>query len=260
MENKIELFVVFHQDLKEEYYNSSLASNYIFVNVNPKNDLNLINPSYKILNQFEINNFISLGKFFAESEVIYNVYKNIYLYQDINYIGFLQHDIDSAILTKELVDDLISNFDHINLQPYLFETDYDQKILMDEAQPNKKTGKGINCYDVILEDYNVYYETNYKLSDLSNKTLNLCSSFILKKTLFVEMMSFVSSIIESNKLDKFDTERQHRIQGGYLERYYAVWLALNNVKSNEVKLVHHFAETVQHRSFLSKVLQKMNFN
>lgn len=260
MKNKIDLFVVFHDKLNDCYYNDDIIDNYKFINVNPNNDLNSINSKFEIINQYEINNFIPLGKCFAESEVIYNIYKNSYLYENLDYIGFLQHDIDSSILKQELIENLILNYDHINFQPYLFVTDYNQKILMDVNQPNKKTGKGVNCYDIILEDYNLYYGTNYKLSDLSDEILNLCSSFILKTNLFVEMMAFISYIIESNKLEKFDTERKHRIQGGYLERYYAIWLALNNLKSTVVKLEHHFAESTVEVSLLDRFLRKIGLN
>lgn len=252
-----ELFVVFHQHLEEQYYNKTLLNNYTFVNVNPKNT-NVSNyPDYKIINQFEFQTFYPLGKWYTESEVIYNIYKNKYLYSKTEYIGFLQYDIDSTPLNKEELDTLTTHFDLINLQPYLFETDFAQRILMDPQKPNERTGKGLSCYDVIIADYNQFYNTNYTTKDLEGKTINLCSSFILKTAVFVEMMEFVAPVIESGKLNLFDTAHKFRMQGGYLERYYAVWLAFRDLQTTTLKLNHFFQESTVQDSLLNRILRKI---
>ncbi|WDF54709.1 hypothetical protein [Mucilaginibacter sp. KACC 22063] len=251
------LFVVFHQQLKNEYYDSSIINKYEFVNVNPRNDLTAINPDYIVISQYEFENFHSLGKWYTESEVIYNIYKNKYLYKDVNYIGFLQHDIDSSVLNKEILEKNLPKYQLINLQPYPFQTDYNQKILMDESQPDKKTGAGVNCYEVIINDYNNFYNTNYTAENLKNVTLNLCSSFILRTDIFEKMMLFIESIIKSGKLDQFDSNRQYRIQGGLLERYYAVWLAFDNLQTTQIPLKHHFEESVAQNSFFKRVINKL---
>jgi hypothetical protein len=256
MKKKCKLFVVFHQTLQSSYYADELLDDYIFVNVNPKNDLSLVNEKYEIVNQYELGKFYSLGKWYTESEVIYNVYKNEYLYEDLKYIGFLQHDIDSSILNGSNITELTDKYDHINFQPYLFQTDYNQQILMDINHPNRRSGKGVNCYDVILKDYNEYYGTNFTIDSLYGKTINLCASFVLTRDLFVEMMKFISSIIESGKLDHFDQERRYRIQGGYLERYYALWIALKELTAVELKLNHFFAESTIQDSLINRVLRK----
>jgi hypothetical protein len=258
--NRYELFVIFHKGLKEEYYNESLISNYTFVNVNRNNEQRATYPDYRIINQFDFKDFYSLGKWYTESEVIYNIFKNDYLYKDLEYLGFLQHDIDSSILTESILDDLLSGRQHINFQPYLFDEDYNQKILMDPRSPEKRVGSGINCYDVILNDYNAFYHTDFKIDDLKGRTVNLCSSFLIRKDLFVEMMRFVVPIIEAGKLDKFDTKHKYRVQGGYLERYYAVWLALQNLESAELRLTHYFDEsvkTIKMESWTNKMLVKI---
>jgi hypothetical protein len=257
MKKTYNIFVVFHQSLNDIYYDPSLISEYEFVNVNPKNVLTSLYKDYKVINQYEFDKFYALGKWYTESEVIYNIYKNSHLYDNIDYIGFLQHDIDSSKLTKEILDNLLLNYEHINFQPYLFDIDYNQKILMDINQPNKKVGIGINCYDVIIQDYNDFYNTTYKRSDLENKTLNLCSSFILKIEIFKEMMLFIANIIESKKLDQFDTDREYRIQGGYLERYYGVWMLLNELKTVTLKLDHHFAESTIQDSLVKRMFRKL---
>lgn len=256
MVNKSKIFVVFHKELVPEYYDNGLVNEYEFINVSP---VNKTEPptGFSLINQYEFINFLPIGKIYTESEVLYNVYKNPYLTEGADYIGFLQYDIDSTNITEDLLKAWVSRYDHINFQPYIFDTDYNQKILMDEGQPNKRKGKGINCYDVILKDYNDHYKTNFTLNDLKGQTINLCSSFILKKKLFEEMMAFVTPLIETKKLEAFDTEHKYRIQGGLLERYYAVWIALHNLNDFTFKLDHFFAESTIQDSLLNKVLRKV---
>ncbi|MDH7463255.1 hypothetical protein QEG73_18295 [Chitinophagaceae bacterium 26-R-25] len=258
MDVKYKLFVVYHNQLEEKYYDLSLKDEYYFVNVKPNNSFELKGWELNTINQNELPSFVPLGKEYTESEVIYNVYKSGQLHESLSHIGFLQHDIDSTILSKELLDGLLANHEHINFQPYTFNGDYGQKILMDPRYPNRKTGKGLNCYDAILEDYNNYYQTKHKIEELEGKTINLCSAFILKKDVFISMMQFIETVIASGKLNEFDTERKHRIQGGLLERYYAVWLAFASLRSCEVPLEHLFHETVlQNRFSVKQVIKKI---
>ncbi|MEP7322774.1 MAG: hypothetical protein ABI761_12685 [Saprospiraceae bacterium] len=197
----------------------------------------------KVINLNELQTFSALGKWYAESEVIYNIFLNINQFHNINHIGFVHYDMDISSITEE---NLIFNFTkyvHLNLESHLFETDFNQKILMDIRHPNKLTGRGKNCYYTILEDYNQFYLSNYTLNLFKGKSLNLCSAFILETSIFLEMMKFISSIITSHKLDFYDTERKNRFQGGMLERYYAVWLLINCKLSLEVKINHYYINT-----------------
>lgn len=260
MNPKFELFVVYHKELNKDYYRDDLLSNYTFINVNPGNKPLPGNAFPKYINQYELKKFRPLGKWYTESEVIYNIYLNPEMYDKLDYIGFLQYDIDSSPLNFETLSECLRNNDHINFEPHSFQTDYNQNILMDLNQPNKITGKGLNCYDVILTDYNNYYRTKHSLAEISGQTLNLCSAFILKKDLFISMMKFVSYIIEKGNLEKYDTKHQYRIQGGYLERYYAVWIALNQLRTKEIKLKHYFAETIVQNTLLKRILKKLKLN
>lgn len=255
MESKIKFFVVFHKELVKEYYNKDIIDKYSFINVSPTNKIELP-PAFSVFNQFEFENFYPIGKIYTESEVLYNVYKNKYLTEGIEYIGFLQYDIDSTSIDRFSLESWINSYQHINFQPYIFDSDYNQKILMDDNQPQKRRGNGVNCYDVIIADYNKYYKTNFNVQDLKGKTINLCSSFLLKKELFVEMMEFVTPIIESRRLEDFDTQHKYRIQGGLLERYYAVWIAFQNLNDFVFKLEHFFAESTVQDSILNKLIKK----
>jgi hypothetical protein len=261
IKKNFKIFVVFHDELYLEFYNQKLLNHYVFINVNQNNkhikEYKTI--GLNIINLFEIKNFIALGKWYTESEVIYNVYKNKYLYEDLDYVGFTQYDIDTTKLSYDLITQLINNNNHINFQPIPFEDDFSQKILMDANKPNILRGKGKNVYESILEKYSSYYEVDLTVQALKNEKLNLCSSFMLKKELFDEMMDFVSIIIESKELDYFDTERKYRIQGGFLERFYAVWLGLKKTDNYCLPLIHYFEETKNQnkKSIFVKILNKI---
>ncbi|NTE05561.1 hypothetical protein G6M26_25780 [Agrobacterium tumefaciens] len=256
MKFKSKMLVVFHNTLNISYYDESIINSYVFINVNPKNDLTKLPTCLKVINLYDFNNFISLGKFYAESEVIYNVYRNWESFEDLEYIGFLQHDIDSSPIDSSYLDS-IKEYDHINFQPYQFDYDYKQNILMDPSQPDKKTGRGKNCYYKIIEDYNSYYGTNHNIDDLKNKTINLCSSFLIKAKIFLKMMAFISFIIEKGELYMYDSKRENRIQGGLLERYFAVWLAFENLNVVEFGLEHHFAESDIRKTILERITNKV---
>ncbi len=258
MSLKYKLFVVFHNQLVLEYYDKSLINDYVFVNVNPNNPHIAEYKDFNIINQYELKKFHSLGKWYTESEVIYNVYKNPYLYEDLDYIGFLQYDIVSTPLRKNLIDPILAEHNHINFEPHLFQDDYTQNILMDIRFPNQLTGKGVNCYDAIIDDYNKYYHNCFTKDILYDKQINLCSSFVLSKGLFVEMMQFISGVIESGKLNKFDVNHNYRIQGGFLERYYAVWLVLKETQPYILKLIHLYEESnQQNKSLKLRIIQAM---
>lgn len=257
MNNSYKIFVVFHDKLNLDYYQEDMLDNYVFINVNPTNDLSILSSKYKIINQFELKKFYPLGKWYTESEVIYNIYKNNDLWNDLDYIGLSQYDIDTTKLNKILMDLTLIKSDHINFQPHLFDVDYDRGVVMDSKKPNRQNGKGINCYDVMLQEYNDFYKTNYRLSDLRGKTINLCSSFVIKTSVFEDMMIFICSIIESGKLDIYDTTHKHRMQGGYLERYYALWLVLRNEKSTIIELDHHFLESVKGNTIINKIFDRL---
>ncbi len=197
---------------------------------------------YKTLRLTEFRNFIPLGKWYTESEVMYNLYHNQDLYDDVDYIGFIQYDMDSSGIDVQTIQELLQQEDRdlILFQPFTFRQDYSQKVLMDPERPNTLQGEGLNCYETIFADYNTYYKKNYQTQDFNEQVIGLCSAFLIRTGLFNEMMEFAVSIVESRKLDRFDTNHRYRIQGGLLERYYAAWLLLKKVHFSTISLPHSF--------------------
>ncbi len=254
---KYKIFVIFHNEINISYYDESILKNLVFVNVNPNNKIEYAN--INIINLYDIENFISLGKWYTESEVIYNIYKNSDILNGVDYVGFTHYDIDFTPISDNSLQNNFNQADVINLQPYAFREDFDQKILMDIDQPNRLKGKGKNCYLSIFDDFNQYHDSAHSINQyLNNAQINLCSSYIVKKSIFNEMMVFISSIIESGKLDSYDTNHKHRIQGGLLERYYAVWFLLKQTKSLNLKLVHHFIQTKKQESLFNQFKNRIS--
>ena len=227
------IFVITHKNIFDFVYTGERLCNFKFMNVS---DSQLQLELYDKYNVVDIKqtNFINLGKHYTESEVIYNVYKNN-LYESLPYIGFIHYDVGTKQIQTNVsltayLDKYLDSIDHINLQPFDFNWDYYQRILADANFPETLVGDGKNCYDFILEKYNEFYNTKKTINDLSG-IINLCSCFILKVEYFKLMMSWISWIIETKCLDVFDTLHRYRIQGGLLERFYAVWLKLNVANS-----------------------------
>jgi hypothetical protein len=257
MNKKYRIFIIFHDTLNINYYNDSILRNLVFINVRKDNKNKY--PDFKILNLHDFKDFVSIGRFYAESEVLYNVSKNRYLIEDVNYIGFLHHDIDCSTLTNELIVEMITNNEFLSFETHQFTTDYNRKILMDSKKPNVLYGKGLNCYDVIFSDFNSFYNTNFCVSAYYNKEqqIMLCSCFLVNKELFLELMKFGCHIIESGKLNMFDTKHKYRIQGGFMERYYATWFLLKNIPFVSFKLQHYFHETEKQNTLTNRIIRKI---
>jgi len=249
------IFVIFHNTIDLSYFDPSVLDNIVFVNVNPSNPNRYSN--IHLINLYELPGFIPLGKWYTESEVIYNVYRNKELTEGLDYLGFIHYDIDFTPVNEAFIQDIMGKYAVVNFQPNSFQNDFDQHILMDPDQPDVQTGTGINCYVPIFEDFNKFYGTNYNLKDYFSKNINLCSCFLIKMDLFREMMEFASKIIESRKLDAFDTPRKYRIQGGFMERYFGVWSMLKIDGVKDLRLRHDFVQTHIQMPFFRRIKSRL---
>lgn len=217
-----------------------MLEHFTFVNVNTADVP--VDARYNTLKLTEFPHFTPLGKWYTESEVMYNLYQNQDLYTDVDYIGFIQYDMNASGLDEPTISQLIQaeGSELILFQPYTFGDDYKQRVLMDPEQPNTLWGAGRNCYETIFADYNAWYGEHHRTQDYSNQIIGLCSAFLMRKEQFNKMMAFASPIIENGKLNAFDTKHKYRIQGGLLERYYAAWIMLQRVKFSVLPLPHSF--------------------
>jgi hypothetical protein len=210
---------------------------------------------------------------YAELTALYCVYKNR-LHDGLDYVGFSHYDKEHRLLSagggidsRKLeaarrrveekgkkskaptnvtarIDELIAKSPspiHISLESHPFQKIYDQRVLMDDRQPDVFVGDGVNCMDRILEDYNAFFKSSFTMADVAGDGfLNMCDCFVTPSHVFEKLMSFLTPIIESRKLDIYDTKRQHRLQGGLLERYVAVFFALEKIDKKDLSIVHQY--------------------
>jgi hypothetical protein len=144
----------------------------------------------------------------------------------------------------EWVEQIISSSEgpvHISFESHEFQKIYDQKVMMDDDHPNQFLGDGVNCMDRILEDYNEFFGTAFTMDDVAKVGwLNMCDSFLTPSGIFEKLMSFIVPIMEDRRLDKYDTKRRHRLQGGLLERYVAVFFALEDIRKVDLSTIHQY--------------------
>ncbi len=209
---------------------------------------------------------------YAEFTGLYCVYRNR-LHDGLDYVGFSHYDKEHRLLAPDGTADIealeaarirveVKRRDrggptditariqrlvesptpvHVSLESHRFRKIYDQRVLMDDRQPDAFVGDGVNCIDRILEDYNAFFGTRCTLEDAARDGfLNMCDCFVTPVPLFEKLMSFIVPIIESRRLDLFDSRRRHRLQGGLLERYVAVFFALERIEKADLSTVHQY--------------------
>jgi len=245
---KWKVFVVCHDLIMDQYYENDRnfnRENFCFVNVADQPLLPEYYEKYNLIDLKDLKNYVRLGKRYTEAEVIYNIYKNN-LHQGLDAIGFLHWDKElktTGDQSYDVVDKINQQLDHqvhISFETHFTSHDYHQRILADIRQPEKYKGKGTNCYDYILNDYNQFFGTHYSINDFMDKqVINLCSCFMVPGIVFEKMMPFISSVIESKKLDIFDTNGFYRIQGIFMERYFGLFLSFEPLKFIDLTLFHH---------------------
>jgi hypothetical protein len=224
---------------------------------------------YRILSEFDFPIHLD-APHYAELTGMYCVYKNR-LHDGLDYVGFSHYDKDHRLIgsagafnVKRLeaariraevkrrkvqgpgditarIRQIIESPSpvHISLESHEFRKIYDQRVLMDHRRPDGFVGEGINCIDRILEDYNSFFGTDHTLQDVAGDGfLNMCDCFVTTVGLFDKLMGFLTPIIENGKLDLYDSQRRHRLQGGLLERYVAVFFALEKIDKIDLSIVH----------------------
>lgn len=243
------IFIVTHGPIIEDYYkNDPLFSkeHYVFLNVAQ----NPIAGTYKdlsIINIPAVDNFISLGKQWVETEAIYNIYTSG-LYKNYDYIGFIHWDHEFRTGAKPFAFNITEKINRyleaglelkefISFQTIDFSADFNQHIMMDDNRPNELIGNGRNCWEGIIRDYNDYFHEHLSLTDLRGKKICISSAFLCDRDSFERMMGFYAYIIKSRNLEKFDTGHKYRFQGGMMERYAGIFF--HDYRLINIHLYHH---------------------
>ncbi len=268
------IYVMCHNVIWDEMYENDPGfgpDHYTFLKLGRHDLQHVPSSGYRIVSEFDYP--ISLdAHHYAEFTGLYCVYKNR-LHSGLDYVGFSHYDKEHRLLAPEGVanidaleaariradvkrrktggpTDVTARIQrlvdspmpvHISLETHEFRKIYDQRVLMDDRQPDAFVGEGVNCIDRILEDYNAFFGTCYTLDDVGRDGfLNMCDCFVTPVPVFEKLMSFIAPVIESRKLDIYDTRRRHRLQGGLLERYVAVFFALEKIEKVDLSIVHQY--------------------
>jgi hypothetical protein len=239
------IFIVTHGPVVENYYANDPEFSYAnFILFNVSNTY-MTHDKFQVMNKSEILDYVELGKWYAEAEVIYNVFK-CGLYQDTDYIGFIHWDyelksLDQSIgydVTKAIESSIKKGIEFISFSTFDFMYAYDLKVMLDINYPNQCYGVGKNCFDAILEEYNEYYQKSILLDDIKGKLINLCSAFLMKNNVFEDLMGFYIHIINKGYINQFDTQHEYRFQGGIMERYIGIYSSQHDMVS--IPLDHHY--------------------
>lgn len=240
------IYIVTHGPVWDDFYSNDPDFAYKnFALFNVSNTI-LTHKHFEVINACELEGYRFLGKWYAEAEVIYNIYK-LRINEGVDYIGFIHWDyelksFDPTIgyhVTRAIEESLAQNEHFISFSGFDFEYAYNLNVMMDLQYPNQCYGtEGKNCLDAIMEQYNQYHGTALEKEKVMAKRINLCSAFLCSREVFNQMLPFYTEIIDSGFLDQFDTNHEYRFQGGMMERYIGICSLHYQMK--EIPLYHHY--------------------
>lgn len=240
------MFVVFHRSLHEEEYRDS-ENMYHYAKVGDGDAL-IQNPAIasRVVDCSSLSGFVPMGSNWAESEFLFSVYRTILKEPGKwtePWIGFIQYDNTTTSKDGRRLTDFLSEAlpsfgnEIVSLSPISmnYEIQFNH-IAMDFNDRSKIRGDP-RCYFPMIADFNRFYGTKWSYFDLiKNNSIALCSSFLMKRETFMEMMKFCSYVTSRHDLNEFDPERKHRFAGGLMERYYGTWIALSELPVSKFEL------------------------
>jgi len=113
---KWKVFIVTHGPIRENYYKNDLQfnnENWGFVNVSDKKLDELMYNKYEIIDILNLPHSVPIGKWYAESEAMYNIYNNK-IHEKYDYIGFIHYDyelfnpLNNEYQITNMIDEILS--------------------------------------------------------------------------------------------------------------------------------------------------------
>lgn len=241
--NNATLYIIFHSSLHEKQY-EGIEHEFVFAKVGDHPMSVLSNRiSSRTMEASSLSGFKSMGKHWAESEFIFALHRTPDSVST-DWVGFLQYDNTVVSKSGQRITDVLSasldTMSHDSVVSFApVDTKYEidvNHIAMDFTNPQKIRGDP-RCYFPMVADYNRFYGTKHSYQDLlRHPKLPLCSAFLMRREKFGEMMRFCEWVVERNDLNRFDPDRKHRMAGGYMERYYAMWIALSGLTLHTLQI------------------------
>jgi len=253
------VYIVAHERIYPEMYQHDPLwgpQHYTFLNVGTGNLTGA--DDVAVVRQSDLPRARLLGKHWAESEGIYNLFRSG-IYRDLDFVGFLQYDKEFRLRKRRLgrvggstnitqrIEASVAGRSrgHVSFETHSTRWDYGQRIMADATDTETLVGNGRNCYDYILDDYNEFFGRSFTITDvLQRRRINLCSCFLIDVGGFEKMMTFFSWVVESGRLEVFDQQRRHRLQGGLAERYFGIFLLFEYDRFVDLDLHHRNLKAV----------------
>lgn len=258
------IFVTFFQNLYDDHYtpdDSFDRGHFTFVKVNDRYPLaleeNRLPYDIFVEHDFEVYRPELQANGYCENSVIYHLYKNG-VHRSYDYVGFIEYDHVlppdfTRTIGKKLEEakaETIFSFNRFSYRQL-----FDQAIMLNPHRREKVTGRPAskwNCINVILEDYNDFFGTDYGLDRLVAKDcFPICHCVLMPSRIFEKIMPFHTRIMESGKVEGYH-RHNWRAPAGFMERYLAVALALEDAPIDD-------AIQLEHRSLPVKVLKPEGF-
>jgi len=251
MTPSIQMFCVFHKGLREEVYTPYKDSQHKFTFVRVGNhEYSVQNPwiSGAVLDANSLPNFKTYGPRWAEFEFLLNLLSEPSTFDSVvtgEWVGMTQYDHSMEIEFsnmpvfdffgwKHSSNNIRPDADYFALRTFPLR-EYELSVnrtCMDYANPQRLQGNP-SCYFAMADHFNEYYGTNKSAYDIflhDENKLPLCSSFIIHRDSFKDMVQYLRWIADNKNLDSFDPAKTCRQQGGLMERYLASWFVFKGMR------------------------------
>ena len=247
----IQMFCLFHRGLREEIYSPYKDGQHKFSFVRVGNHEYSIKSDWisaAVLDANLLPNFKAYGSRWAEFEFLLNLVSDPSTFDSIvtgDWIGMTQYDHSMEIEFSNMpVFDFFGwkwssnkirpDADYFAMRTFPLR-EYElpvNRTCMDYSNPQRLQGNP-SCYFAMADHFNEYYGTTKSAYDIflhDENKLPLCSSFIMHRDSFKDMVHYLRWVADNKNLDSFDPAKTCRQQGGLMERYLASWFVFKGMR------------------------------
>jgi len=251
MKPNIQMFCLFHKGLREDIYEPYKNSQHKFSFVRMGNHEYNIKTDWirnAVIDSNKLSDFKTYGYRWAEYEFILNIISNPSTFDSIvteEWIGLTQYDHDVKLLISDMSifeffdwkfssNKIRNDVDYFALRTFPLR-EYELAVnqtCMDYSDTQRLRGHP-SCYSVMASHYNEYYNSNKGIYDIllhDENKLPLCSSVIMHRDAFKDLIIYLRWVSDNKNIDCFDPLNTCRQQGGLMERYLASWFVFKGMR------------------------------
>lgn len=229
------LYVIWHNKLFDSMYENldqDTLNKLIMYGVNDKYSKKYNKSmNYNILYEYNLPKYIPNWQLhgYCQTSCMYHLFINK-MYNENEYIGFLQYDMKPSNNMFSHIDETITN----NSGKQIIFT-----LLCKPASDICKKTKGLCLpYEYsILKHYNNFFKTKFTYPDIaenSRSIMPLLHTFIISGSMFLKMMSWIATLLPW--LDMCYVHITDMSQAEFSERIFALFLCLEIISNEDVIL------------------------